>query len=348
MEVIELNEREKSILRNIINYFLLTANPVGSRNLTKKYNLGFSPATIRNIMSDLEDDGFLNHPHTSAGRVPTDKGYRYYVDLLMDPPVLGNEEKELIRRELKTFTDETDELFRITSVLLSNITSQLAYVTYPNVDTGILEKLQIVQLTTSRLMVVITIKMGLVKTITLELKAELNRNHISFVERLLNEKLSGLTFAEIRKTFVERFKDVADTYKPVVRVFIDSADKIFTDEIKKDKGVVSGAKNILRQPEFADQQHFQNIIEMIEDKDIILQFMNNAPLNDQVVVKIGSENKSSIFSDYSLISKEYKIGDVKGKLGIVGPRRMQYSKVIAIVEYVAEILSEYLKKGNIN
>jgi len=347
MDVIELNEREKSILRNIINYFLLTANPVGSRNLTKKYNLGFSPATIRNIMSDLEDEGFLNHPHTSAGRVPTDKGYRYYVDTLMDPPDLGNEEKELIRRELKTFTDETDELFKITSVLLSDITNQLAYVTYPNVDTGILEKLQIVQLTTSRLLVVVSIKLGLVKTITLELKAELNRNHISFVERLLNEKLSGLTFAEIRKTFVERFKDVAETYQPIIRVFIDSADKIFTDVIKNEKGVVTGVKNILKQPEFSDQQHFQNIIELVEDKDIILQFMNASPTNDQVVVKIGSESNSDIFSEYSLISKEYKIGDIKGRLGIVGPKRMQYSKVIAIVEFVAEKLSEYLKKGSL-
>ncbi|RJP71001.1 MAG: heat-inducible transcription repressor HrcA [Ignavibacteriales bacterium] len=347
MDVIELNEREKSILRNIINYFLLTANPVGSRNLTKKYNLGFSPATIRNIMSDLEDEGFLNHPHTSAGRVPTDKGYRYYVDSLMDPPALGNEEKEFIRNELKTFTDETDELFRITSVLLSNITNQLAYVTYPNFDSGILEKLQIVQLTSSRLLVVVAIKLGLVKTITLELKAELNRDHISFVERLLNEKLSGLTFSEIRKTFIERFKDVADTYKPVVRVFIDSADKIFTDVIKNEKGVLTGVKNILKQPEFIDQQHFQNIIELVEDKDIILQFMNETPLNDQVVVKIGCESNSDILSDYSLISKEYKIGDIKGRLGIVGPKRMQYSKVIAIVEFVAERLTEYLKKGSL-
>ncbi len=347
MDIIELNDREKSILRNIINYFLLTANPVGSRNLTKKYNLGFSPATIRNIMSDLEDEGFLNHPHTSAGRVPTDKGYRYYVDSLMDPPALANEEKEFIRSELKTFTDETDELFRITSVLLSNITNQLAYVTYPNIDTGILEKLQIVQLTSSRLLVVVAIKLGLVKTITLELKAELNRDHISFVERLLNEKLSGLTFSEIRKTFVERFKDVADTYKPVVRVFIDSADKIFTDVIKNEKGVLTGIKNILKQPEFSDQLHFQNIIELVEDKDIILQFMNDTPSNDQVVVKIGSESNSDIFSDYSVIAKEYRIGDIKGRLGVVGPKRMQYSKVIAIVEFVAERLSDYLKKGNL-
>jgi heat-inducible transcriptional repressor len=346
MEIVELNDRERTILRDIINHFLVTANPVGSRNLTKKYNLGLSPATIRNIMSVLEEDGFLDHPHTSAGRVPTEKGYRYYVNSLMDPPILQKEEKEIIRRELKYFTDETDELIQITSTLLSDITNQLAYVTYPKIDTGILEKIQIVQLTTSRILVVITIKSGLVKTITLELKAEINSNHLMFVQRLLNERLTGLTFSEIKRTFVERFKDISENYRPIIRVFIDSADKIFTDLVKSDKAIITGARNILKQPEFVDHNHFNSIIEMIEDRNIIIQFSDFNTKNGDIVVKIGSENESDRFTDYSTISKEYKIGDVKGTLGIVGPKRMQYSKIIAIVEYVAEILSEYLRKGN--
>jgi heat-inducible transcriptional repressor len=347
METVELNDREKTILRNIINHFLETANPVGSRNLTKKYQLGLSPATIRNIMSDLEEEGFLGHPHTSAGRVPTDKGYRYYVDSLMDPPVLQKEEKDIIWQELKTFTDETDELLRVTSALLSDITNQLACVTYPKIDAGILEKLQIVQLTTSRLLVVVAIKLGLVKTITLELKAEINPNHIIFVERLLNERLVGLTFSEIRKSLIERFKDVSDTYRPIIRIFIDSADKIFPEVMKSDKAFVTGAKNILNQPEFIDHNHFQSIIELMEDKNMIIQFMGIKNQSEDVVVKIGAENISHRLSDYSLISKEYKLGGVKGTLGIVGPKRMQYSKIIAIVEYVAEILSNYLRKGSL-
>jgi heat-inducible transcriptional repressor len=347
METVELNDREKTILRNIINHFLETANPVGSRNLTKKYQLGLSPATIRNIMADLEDEGFLGHPHTSAGRVPTDKGYRYYVDSLMDPPILQKEEKDIIRQELKAFTDETDELLSVTSTLLSEITNQLACVTYPKIDSGILEKLQIVQLTTARLLVVVSIKLGFVKTITLELKAEINPNHIIFVERLLNERLVGLTFSEIRKSLFERFKDVSDTYKPIIRVFIDSADKIFPDVMKSDKAFITGAKNILSQPEFVDHNHFQSIVELIEDKNMIIQFMSLKNQSEDIVVKIGTENVSHRFSDYSLISKEYKLGGVKGTLGIVGPKRMQYSKIIAIVEYVAEILSDYLKKGRL-
>lgn len=142
----ELNEREKNILRYIIQQFILTASPVGSRNITKKYELGISPATVRNIMSDLEESGYIDHPHTSAGRIPTDKGYRLYVDSLMDIPYLRNSEKELINKTFNVENIETTELLRIVSALLSSITKQLACVTYPKIETGIFEKLQIVQI----------------------------------------------------------------------------------------------------------------------------------------------------------------------------------------------------------
>lgn len=341
----ELNDREKTILRNIIHQFILTATPVGSRNIAKRYDLGLSPATIRNIMSDLEDSGFLDHPHTSAGRIPTDKGYRFFVNTLMDPPQLKNEEKEFINGELKKYTEETDGLINITSSILSDITNQLACVTFPKLDPGVLEKLQIVQLTSTRILVVISIRSGLVKTITLELTAEISANKISGIERLFNERLAGLTFSEIKKSFTERFQDVSDVYKPIVRVFIDSADKIFTNLKTSEKAVITGASNILKQPEFEKHEHFQSIIELIEDKEVIIKFLDQNTADNSVIVRIGSENESERLSEYSLISKEYKIGDITGRLGVVGPRRMQYSKIIAIVEYVAAQLSEYLKRG---
>src|SRR5512134_1812119 len=143
----ELNEREKSILRSVIQQFILTAAPVGSRNVAKHYEIGLSPATVRNIMSDLEESGFINHPHTSAGRVPTDKGYRYYVDSLMDVDKLNSKEKGLIENSLNLSIDETDELVKATSKLLSSITKQIACVTYPNLESGVLEKIQIISLT---------------------------------------------------------------------------------------------------------------------------------------------------------------------------------------------------------
>ncbi|HEX2868357.1 MAG TPA: heat-inducible transcriptional repressor HrcA [Ignavibacteriales bacterium] len=348
MEPIELSDREKSILRNIIQQFVLTASPVGSKNLTSKFGLGLSSATIRNIMADLEDAGYLNHPHTSAGRVPTDKGYRFFVDSLMDPPLLKDDEKEIILRELSVFMQETDDLVQVTSALLSDITNQLALVTYPKLDTGRLEKLQIVQLTSSRILVVVSIKSGLVKTITLEINAEFNGDHIEAVQRLLNERLSGLTLSEIKRTIGERFRDISENYRPIIRVFLDSADRIFTGfNSPSDRAVITGARNILRQPEFEKHEHFQSVIELIEDKDVIIHIMNNKVSSENdLVIKIGKENESERLSDYSLITKDYSIGDVSGTIGIVGPRRMQYSKMIASIVYLAEVLSEYMKKGN--
>ncbi|MEI7812486.1 MAG: heat-inducible transcriptional repressor HrcA [Ignavibacteria bacterium] len=348
MEPVELNDREKTILRNIIHQFVLTAAPVGSRNIARKFQLGLSPATIRNIMSDLEDTGFLEHPHTSAGRVPTDKGYRFFVDSLMEPSQLSYEEKELINRELKQFTDETDELIKITSMLISNITNQLACVTFPNLDTGILEKLQIVELTSSRILVVVSIKSGIIKTITLELNAGVNSGHIQAVQNLINERLAGLSLSEIKRTFSERFKDISDTYKPAIRVFLDSAEKIFTNINRSDKAVITGTGNFLRQPEFERFENMCSIIELIEDKENITHFIDDKTNSqDDLIIRIGSENKSERLNDYSLITKEYTVGDVSGTIGVVGPRRMNYSRVIAIIVYASDMLSEYLKKGGI-
>ena len=221
----ELNDREKSILRSVIQQFIITASPVGSRNITKKYEMGVSAATVRNIMADLEESGYINHPHTSAGRVPTDKGYRYYVDSLMEIKSLKSSDKGLINKSLKAEITETDEIFKITSTLLSTITNQLACVTYPDIESGIFEKLQIISLTSTKLMIVISIKSGLVKTITLEIKSTIKRIQLQSVQRIHNERLSGLRFSEIRKTFKDRFKDVDGKQKTVIRLFIDSVDK---------------------------------------------------------------------------------------------------------------------------
>lgn len=338
----ELNDREKNILRYVIQQFILTATPVGSRYITKKYNVGLSPASVRNIMSDLEESGFIDHPHTSAGRVPTDKGYRFYVDSLMDIQKINNSEKGFINKSLEPNINETDEMLRITSILLSSITNQLACVLYPKLDTGILEKLQIVNLSSTKILIIITIRSGLVKTITLELTSDIKISQIESVQRLLNERLSGLTFAEIRSTFVERFKDVKVEHKPIIRLFVDSLDKIFKNIKQTDKVFIAGTKNIIKQPEFEDPQRFQSVIELIEDRDIIIHILEKYgdAAADQVYISIGKENEIEELKEYSFISKDYMLGDVSGTLGIIGPKRMEYSKVVAIVDYIAKMLTE--------
>lgn len=340
----ELNERERNILRSIIQQFILTALPVGSRNIAKKYNIGFSPATIRNIMSDLEESGFIGHPHTSAGRIPTDKGYRLYVDELMEVKALSDAEKSFINSNLEKHISETDDLLKVTSNILSNITSHLAYVTYPKLNTGILNKIQIVSLSSTRILIVISITSGLVKTITLEMSSEIKPAQIETVQALLNERLSGLTFTEIKNTFNERFKDVSGIEKPIIRFFLDSVDKIFMDFNQPEKMVITGAKNLIKHPEFEDPEKFQGVIELIEDKDIIIHILDKVGENSgrDIGISIGSENEIIKLKEYSFVSKEYMIGDVRGSVGIVGPKRMEYSKIVSIVDYVSELLNQLI------
>ena len=339
-----LNDREKTILRSIVQQFILTASPVGSRNITKKFNVGVSPATVRNIMSDLEDSGFINHPHTSAGRIPTDKGYRYYVDTLMEIQKLKNSDKGIIDKSLDQSSLETDEILKIASRLLSSITRQIACVTYPKLDNGILAKIQLVSLSLTRLLVVVSIQSGLVKTITLEFESEVENTKLQKVEALLNERLNGLTFQEIRKTFKERFSDIGDIEKPIIRLFIDSVDKIFRDQVTEEKVLITGATNVIQQPEFDDPEKFQSVIELIEDKDIIIHIMDKKKSEsiNSVLISIGRENEEEKLNEYSLITKEYTFGETSGTVGIIGPKRMEYSKVVAIVSYLGDMLSEVL------
>jgi len=338
----ELSEREKTILRYVIHQFILTAAPVGSRNIAKKYEIGLSPASVRNIMSDLEEAGFINHPHTSAGRIPTDKGYRFYVDSLMDIHHMKKSEKDYIKEKLEE-APETDDILRISSSLLTKITKQLACVTYPRLETGVLEKIQIVSLSSTRILVVISIKSGLVKTITLELSSEIDESNIEPVQSLLNERLSGLTFSEIRKTFNERFRDFIDEGdNTIMRLFFDSVDKIFKDVLKKENVVIAGAKNIIKQPEFENPERFQSIIELIEDKDIIVHILEKSSDSNDIFISFGSENEDIKLNDYSLITKEYKFGETNGVVGIIGPKRMEYSKIVSIVNFMSQVISETL------
>ncbi|MFA4924267.1 MAG: heat-inducible transcriptional repressor HrcA [Ignavibacteriaceae bacterium] len=338
-----LNEREKNILHYIIQQFILTASPVGSKNITKKYHIGLSPATVRSIMADLEEEGFINHPHTSAGRMPTDKGYRFYVDSLMELKHLNRIDQRIIKQTFEQQISDAEELLSLTSKLLSNITNQIACVLSPSLEAGILEKVQLVIISSTRLLVVISIKSGLVKTITLEYNTEFDEKEIQSVQRLLNERLSGLRLSEIRATFYERFQDIDQKEKPVITLFLDAVDKIFTDPKKDEKLFLTGTKNIIKQPEFETASRIQSVIELIEEKEVIVHILEQSSESKkgEVSVSIGREILNMKMEEYSVIKKEYKFGENTGTLGIVGPKRMEYAKIIAIVDYVSNILTGY-------
>ncbi len=333
-----LNEREKTILHNIVHSYIQTAVPVGSRYIAKRRDVGLSPATIRNVMSDLEFLGYINHPHTSAGRVPTDKGYRFYVNELMEIDKLSETEQAAIQSQLQG-NIETDEILKIASRILGSISHQLSVVTAPQMTSGVFEKLELLQLSSSRLLVIISIRSGLIKTIMMEMKSEIAREKMEGVARLLNERLSGLTLKEIRDTFTERIRDYQHEESGLIRLFIDSVDKLF-DENKKEKIHIGGTTNIITQPEFDNAKNFKSIIELMDNEDIIIHVLETGEAKSGgATVTIGEETKIEHLKDFSVVTKTYSAGDVKGAIGVLGPKRMDYKKMIPLVDFVATTIS---------
>lgn len=337
-----INEREESVLRHVVYNFIQTAVPVGSRFISKKFESHLSPATIRNVMSDLEEAGYLSHPHTSAGRVPTDLGYRYYVDYLMEVEQLTHPEEEAIQSRLSAASDPT-ELLREASRFLGQITHQLSIVTSPQFSSGVFEKLELVPVASSKILVIISIRAGLVRTIMLEVGAEVRREILDQVARLLNERLSGLTLHQIRETFVDRVRDLQSEQTGLVRLFIESVDQLFTDSRERDKLHIGGAANIIEQPEFIDPRKFRSVIELVENEEIIVHLLErHDEQNNNIVVTIGRENADNV-TEYSVMTATYKLEGASGRVGILGPKRMNYARMIPVVDRVAKTVARLLK-----
>lgn len=336
----DLSNREKTILRYIVEDFIQTANPVGSRYISRKKDLSLSPATIRNVMSDLEELRFLTHTHTSGGRVPTDKGYRYFVDELMDAEPLRSGDIDLLKTQINDSDLFSEDSYKEISRILGKITKEISIVSQPYLSEGIFEKLELVNLSSTKLLVVVSIKSGLVRTLIFDLDSALSRDILDRVSGILNEKLAGLSLKEIRKTFLNRIGDIKDEAREVIKIFIDSIDKIFLDEKEGMTLYIGGTTEILSQPEFGNTDNYKNIIELTDEKNIVVHVLNTLAQEDEnITISIGSENADEKLLNYSVVCKTYSIGDVKGKIALIGPKRMEYSKMISMLNYTSQIIT---------
>lgn len=337
----ELTYREKVILRCIIDEYICSANPVGSRYISKNSDIKLSPASIRNVMSDLEDLNYLTHNHTSGGRVPTDKGYRYFVNELMDTEPLMQQEKDILTAQITETENVKDEIYKEVSRILGRLSKEISIVSQPYISGGIFEKIELVNLSSTKLLVIVSIKSGLVRTLMFDVESAISRDKIEKVTGILNEKLGGLSLSEIRNTFSERTKDLINDSGQILKVFIDSIDKIFQDEKEGMTLYIGGTTEILSQPEFGDTNNYKNIIELTDEKGIVVHVLNNLPVDDKgFSISIGSENKDEKLKDYSIISSEYSIGDVKGRIALIGPKRMNYSKMVSMLDFTSKIITD--------
>jgi heat-inducible transcriptional repressor len=338
----ELSDREKTVLHYVVRDFIETATPIGSRYISKRHEdvLGLSSASIRNVMSDLEYLGYIGHPHTSAGRVPTDLGYRFYLDSLMKLEVLSAKEQQEIRKNLVDSAEEADQLLKDSSRLLGKISRQLCVVTPPDLNEGTFEKLELVQLLSNRILVIMSVKGGLVRTIMMEVASEIPREKLDDLARFLNERLSGLSLGQVRDTFTERVKEAQNEDTGLIRLFIESVDKLFVPT-RTEKLHIGGTGDFIEQPEFANPQDFRGVIELINNEEIIIHVLEKHKARPpEITVTIGEENADEKLKPYSVITAAYSVGDATGSIGVIGPKRMPYSRMIPLIDYVAKTVSE--------
>lgn len=345
-----LSPREQEILRLVVQRFIQTTAPVGSKALADESDLALSSASIRSTMSLLEAQGYLAHPHTSAGRVPTERGYRAYVDELMDVTGLTPVEARLLREGVHRRLGDLDAAAREASRLLGRLAHLLAVVLSPRLSTGVLERLDIVPLASTRVMVVIAVRGGLARTLVAELDGAMPERGLDVVVRRLNERLAGLTLEEIRRTGAERIEDLgAEDRTGIVRLVLRDADVLFSGAEEARRAALGGAQHLVGQPEFQAPGEVQHVVELIENEEVVVHLLERPALFDpahpeRAVVRIGGEldrdgDEGWDGSAYSVVTAQYRIGGARGTVGVIGPTRMDYARAVALVEHVAALLS---------
>ncbi len=336
----DLSEREQQILERVIQYYILNASPVGSRTISKQMTYELSPASIRNIMSDLEEMGYISHMHTSSGRIPTDKGYRYFVNELMRyTPLTADDELSLLPMAEHLRSLEMEEILQESVRILGGISNQLAIISEPHLGTGILERLELVRVSSQKLMIILSISSGIFKTIILEMHSDAQTHGLERVSELLNTRLAGLTLREIRETFRERVQDAASEETGIIRLFIQETDRVFQDQRTNEKVHIDGLQNILQQPEFEKPERLREIIELVDNHSFIVHFLSSINETDAVTIKIGREFDEGRYTDYSIIAAPYRFGSTSGTISIVGPRRMNYPRMVTVIDSLARLLS---------
>lgn len=338
-----MDDRKSKVLQAIILDYIATADPVGSRTIARRYNLGVSPATVRNEMADLEEMGLIEQPHTSAGRIPSQSGYRYYVDFLMEKEPIRNEVREMISGVLLSRMRETELIIQTTSRLLSQLTNYTALVLAPSFGKNILRHVQFLPVGLNKAVMLIVLDNGHVEHRLIDMNDAMNEQEYQAISHILNEHLRGLTVEQWRPSTLQAIYHDLDQQKKMLRNVIEQIEDSLTVDREK-KVYLGGALNILNQPEFRDVDKVKTLLELLEEENIMKEVLN--PMDENgIMVKIGKENLHEGMKDCSLITATYRVdGKVIGTLGVLGPTRMEYSKAVSIVEILTSALTEGLKK----
>jgi heat-inducible transcriptional repressor len=273
--------------------------------------------------------------------VPTERGYRTFVDQLMQPLLLSSPERQLLIDQLQGLSVQPDMLMRECSRLLGRLSNLLGVVLSPKLATGVLDRLEVVPLSSSRMIFVLSLRGGLVKTVVLELDSVLDRNALDQVVVILNERLAGLTMEEIRQTYAQRIDDIKDEHTGLVKLVLKSSSSLFSEQIDG-RLSMAGAQNIVIQPEFVEQpDQVKTLVELLEDENFIVQLLEEKAgmKTGRASAWIGSEMSEEKVDKYALVTAQYQFGETIGTVGVIGPKRMNYARVFALVEGIAVLMS---------
>ena len=336
-----IDDRKIKILEAIINDYIKTGEPVGSRTIAKNHDLGVGSATIRNEMSDLEEIGYLEQPHTSAGRIPSSKGYRLYVDSMMDKPILSKEEDLKIKEYvLNSAMLEVNKIVKNASTLLSELTHLTCVVKTPSMSMSTLKSIQIVRMDDQNLLAVIVTDGGLIKNQIIRVNQSPSVEVLSGINKILNQRLVHLSIEEINLEVINNLKLDLHGYDEVFNAMLPALYQCLKED-DTSRVFMEGTTNIFNYPEYNDIEKAKQILSLLHNKDCVVELIE--PESD-ITIKIGDENYIPEAKECSVISAEYSLGDsAKGTIGLIGPRRINYSKVIAIMAQVMKELNNTLR-----
>ena len=342
----ELSDRERRVLEAVIQSYVETAEPAGSRTISRRFGLGVSPATIRNTMSDLEEKGYLSHPHTSAGRVPTDVAYRLYVDSLMRVAPIASPDREKLAEQLSAGGGSTIEtILRRAAQSLSVLTQELGMAVGPRLDQIVLQRLELVRLSSERLVLVLSLQGGAVRQIFVEVGQRIADNALAEVSVVLNERLAGLTLRDIRASLAARLRDAnpGSTTRELLNIFVQERESIFDDPLRRDESLVLGQTSVLaEQPEFASSDQMRRLLALTESNEHLTELLRRRHVNRGLSITIGNEHGDPRFENFTIVTSEYRAGSLAGVIGVIGPTRMPYEKVIAVVTHASRLVSDLL------
>ena len=328
-----LSKREIQVLLALVKVHVALGVPIGSQTLNQRENLGVSPATIRNTLASLEEKGYISQPHVSAGRIPSEKGYRFYVQRCMATADAGLDEAEIVlRQQMEAAQQEGnyEEILHQLARTIGDLSNQLGLVLAPRFNQGIFHKLELWRLGERRLLLLITMRGGLTKSLMVEVNCAVSQRDLEVLSRLFNERLYGLTMAEIQRAVEERMIELGPVPQPVVEAVVRQIEGLATTS-----GAdlhVSGTRNLCLKPEFDDPSEVADLIDLVEKKDLLAQLMSE---RHGVVITIGSEHRPQAMGRCSMVTASYEVAGAKGAVGVIGPTRMPYRPLVNLVNCAA-------------